>query len=264
MNLCEKKENNNNGMKIMNNKTVKLLQEHRSIRKYTDKPIADFILENILKSAQWAPSSHNVQAYSIIVVKNQSIKKEISEICKSQKWIIECPVFLVFTADFYRLKNCSVMNGKPFYNEEIENLLVGSIDTALAAQNAFIAAKSYGLGGVFIGGVRRNPKRMTELLRLPEYVIPLFGMCLGYPLIDEIPCQKPRLPKHGVIHEETYKTENTTECLKEYERISSDYYTRRTNGMRTEGWTKQMAEYFSEPRQPHLKSFLLDQKIGLN
>lgn len=248
----------------MDNTTIKLLQEHRSIRRYINKPISDFILDNILKSAQWAPSSHNVQAYSIIVVKNQNTKKRVSEICNFQDWIIDCPVFLVFTADFYRLKTSSSMNEKPFCNKEIENLLVGSIDGALSAQNALIAAKSYGLGGVIIGGVRRNPKCMTELLKLPKYVIPLFGMCLGYPLNAEIPWQKPRLPKEAVVHEETYKTKNIIEDLKEYERISADYYTRRTNGNKTEGWTKQMAEYFSKPRQPHLKQYLLDQKIGLD
>ena len=51
------------------------------------------------------------------------------------------------------------MYNQLFYNREIENLLVGSIDAALSAQNTLIAARSYGLGGVFIGGIRRILKK---------------------------------------------------------------------------------------------------------
>src|SRR5699024_10110790 len=144
----------------MKNQIVDLIQSHRSIRRFLKKPIPVEVLEEVLVSAQWAPSSHNVQAYSIISVTVPKMKEEISKICKSQEWVIDCQVFLVFVADFYRLKKVSEMYNENFYNHEIENLLVGSIDVALAAQNTLIAARSYGLGGVIIGGIRRNPEKI--------------------------------------------------------------------------------------------------------
>lgn len=245
----------------MKNETIKLIQNHRSIRKYTDKPISDDILKTIVTSAQWAPSSHNVQAYSIIVIKQHETKRKLSELCGSQKYVETCPVFFVFCADFYRLKLTSDMHSTKFEIDEVENLLVGAVDTALAAQNVFISAKSFGLGGVMIGGIRNHPEEVSKLLHLPPLTIPIMGMCLGYPA--EEPRQKPRLPQHVVVHEERYQTAHIMDGLEEYEAISADYYTKRTNGKRTKGWTQQMSEYLSEPRRPNLKPFIVNQGIRL-
>lgn len=245
----------------MSNNITKLLQSHRSIRRYTDKQIPDHTLKDILSCAQWAPSSHNVQAYSVIIIKNASLKSRLSEICKSQKWVEDCPVFLVFCADFYRFKLTTDMFGNHFELAEVDNLLVGAVDTALAAENVLIAARSYGLGAVFMGGIRNDLPAVKKLLNIPEYVIPLFGMCLGYPA--ETPWQKPRLPQKAVIHNETYKSDHLCNELSKYEAISSDYYVRRTKGKKRIGWARQMAEYFSRARHPDLKTFINKQGIQL-
>lgn len=240
---------------------TKLIQDHRSIRKYTAQPIGEDILQDILASVQWAPSSHNVQAYSVIVVKNEKTKNQLADLCGGQEWVRTCPVFLVFCADFYRLKLACEMHGTQLEIDEVENLIVGAVDTALAAQNALLSARSYGLGGVMIGGIRNHPKEVARLLQLPELTIPIMGMCLGYPAQE--PWQKPRLPRNVVIHDETYQTGNMQAGLEEYEARSADYYNRRTQGKRTTGWTQQMAEYLSRPRRPGLKQFIVEQGIQL-
>jgi nitroreductase len=245
----------------MRNDTIDLLQSHRSIRRYKDQPIPSEILQEVVTAAQWAPSSHNVQAYSIIVVDDEKKKKVLSEVAGSQKYVEVCPVFLVFCADFYRLSLTTKMWDKQFEINQVENVLVAAVDTALAAENALIAARSFGLGGVMIGGIRNNPDRVKELLGLPEYTIPIMGMCLGYP--SQEPWQKPRTPQNIVVHHNQYSPkEEIVNGLKKYEEISSDYYRRRTNGERTDGWTKQMAQYLSNPRRAHMKEFI--KKQGFN
>ena len=245
----------------MKTETVRLIQNHRSIRKYLDKPIDDSILHELLVAAQWAPSSHNVQAYSIIVVKNQDTKNTLSEYCGSQEWVRTCPVFLVFCADLYRLKTACEMNESHYALDGVENLIVGAVDAALSAENVYISAKSYGLGGVMIGGIRNNSQKVVELLKLPEYVIPIVGMCLGYP--SQEPWQKPRLPQYTVVHDEEYNTEIIREGLEEYDKIISDYYFRRTNGQKDKGWTELMADYLSNERRLDLKEFIINQGINL-
>jgi len=242
----------------MRNETVNLLQSHRSIRKYTAQPIPKETLEDILTSAQWAPSSHNVQAYSMIVVDDQKKKKILSEVAGFQKYIEECPIFIVFCADFYRLSLACEKWDSSFEVNEAENILVAAVDTALAAENALIAARSFGLGGVMIGGIRNNPEMVKQLLGLPAYTIPMMGLCLGFP--DQNPWQKPRTPKQAVVHYNQYQSKEEIEReLQIYEEVSSDYYKRRTNGVRTEGWTKQMASYLSRPRRPHIRDFIKKQ-----
>lgn len=246
----------------MKNEATQLIQSHRSIRRFTNEPIPNPILKDLLTSAQWAPSSHNGQAYSIIVVKNQETKKQLSEVCMSQRWVVDCPVFLVFCIDLNRWKLASEIHMANLEIDEIEHLLVGAVDTALAAENLLIAARSQGLSGVFMGGIREDPEKVIDLLKLPQLTFPLFGMCLGYPEGNQ--WQKPRLPQEIVVHYETYNTdEQILSGLKEYDHITADYYTRRTNGQCTDGWTKQMAKYFSEPQIPCLKSILNQQGFKL-
>ncbi|MGP0791023.1 nitroreductase NfsA, partial [Escherichia coli] len=77
------------------------------------------------------------------------------------------------------------------------------VDTAMMAQNALIAAASLGLGGVYIGGLRNNIEAVTKLLKLPQHVLPLFGLCLGWPADN--PDLKPRLPASILLHENSYQ-----------------------------------------------------------
>lgn len=246
---------------LMSSTHLELLKNHRSIRKYSEKPIEDTILKDILSTSQFAPTSHNVQAYSVITVKNQETKLELSNICKSQQWVIDCPVFLVFCADFYRLKLATQKHSVNFEVNEVENLLVGSIDTALAAHNLYIQAKLHGIKGVYMGGLRNDIPKVIELLNIPEYVIPLFGMCLGYP--SDNPKRKPRLPYRAVIHDEVYNTDKTKDYINEYDSIMKEYYIKRTQGKREDTWSSQMAHYLRKPRHPYVTDIIKKQGIGL-
>jgi nitroreductase len=110
---------------------------------------------------------------------------------------------LVFCADFNRISLSLEIENQPVKNlDSVEPFLIATVDTALFAQNVMIASESVGLGGVFIGGIRNKPDQVCELLTIPDYVYPVFGMCLGYPDPHKINEQKPRLPLKAIIHED--------------------------------------------------------------
>lgn len=254
-------KNQNPFTRLFSNETSELIKSHRSIRKYKAEPIPDEVLSDILAAAQWAPTSNNFQAYSIIVVKNTESRKKLSQLCKSQVWVETCPVFLVFCIDYHRLFLACEKNDTSFDISQLDHLLVGCVDTTLAVENAFLTARSHGLGGVMIGAVRKNIEQFSELLKLPRYVIPLVGIALGYP--DEIPQQKPRFPLKGVAHEEYYHEDQVISAIEEYEHITEDYYTKRTDGERTEGWTKNIADYFASKKRPDIKDFVIKQGFNV-
>ncbi|MFD1039341.1 oxygen-insensitive NADPH nitroreductase [Virgibacillus byunsanensis] len=241
----------------INKHVTDLLKSHRSIRKYKNIGIPDDILKDILDTAQWAPSHHNVQAYSIIVIKDKQKKEELSSICAGQKYVRDCPVFLVFCMDFYRIHLACEMYGEKLEVDEVENIIIGSVDTALVAENVLIAASAHQLGGVMIGGIRNDPNKVSQLLNLPPYTMPIMGMCLGYP--DDIPWQKPRLPRQLAIHSEEYDYDSLKDGLVTYEDYSAQYYIKRTKGVKTTGWTKQISNYISQPRRKDLVEYLRKQ-----
>ena len=83
--------------------------------------------------------------------------------------------------------------------------MVALIDASLAAQNAAIAAESMGMGICYIGGIRNDLEAVSELLGLPDRVIPLFGLAVGYP--EGNSDVKPRLPFQAIYHEDSYQKE---------------------------------------------------------
>ena len=119
------------------NDVMNLLQSHRSIRKYTDKPVSVELVKEIIQCAQCASTSNFIQAYTVIHVTDAEKKKEISAVAGGQQWVIDCPLFLVFLRrpEPRKGRPCE-MQGKPFFGDSAENfLLVATVDAALLAQN---------------------------------------------------------------------------------------------------------------------------------
>ncbi|KYG31790.1 oxygen-insensitive NADPH nitroreductase [Alkalihalobacillus trypoxylicola] len=234
-----------------------VIQNHRSIRQYTDQQVSDEIIKDLLQSAKSASTSHNVQAYSIIIVRDVQKKKKLAELTGNQSYVEKCPVFFVLCADYYRLKKVSEWHNQPFEVNELEQVLVGGVDTALVAQNLLLAAEAYGLGGVMIGGIRNQPKEVAELLNLPKYTFPVMGLCIGYPA--QSPELKPRLPESATIFYDEYNEDQLEQAIKEYDQVTEAYYGARTNSQKGEPWSKQMAQHLSKPNRAHLESFIKNQ-----
>jgi len=199
------------------NETLKTMAAHASVRKYKKQDIPKELLSEILDSARQAPTSSNLQAYSIIVIRDPQKKEELAKLCGNQVWIKNCPVFLVMCPDLCRLERICKYRGYDFHDEYIELFVVATVDAALVAQNILLAAESCGLGGVMIGGIRNNPAEVSALLELPDKVYPLMGICLGWP--DTQPMIKPRLQHEIVIQYERYDDAELLRKLQTYDTL---------------------------------------------
>ncbi|MDT8715680.1 NADPH-dependent oxidoreductase [Clostridium sp. 19966] len=223
------------------NDTIRLIQNHRSIRNYLDKDIPEEVLDEILKASQSMPNSINGQQISVIVVKDKKRKSEISAASGSNPWIDQAPVFLIFVADFYKTNIAALKSGKKqVIQESVEGTLAATFDAGLAMGGAIVAAESLGLGIVPIGGVRTNPEEIIRLLELPEYTFPLAGLVIGYPADNS--ALKPRLPLESFAHEETYNKEKVKEAIDTYDKAMEEYYTKR--GDKSTNWSNQVSSIY--------------------
>lgn len=239
------------------NDTIKTILDHRSIRSYKEEMIKDEDLDLIIKAAQAAPSSINGQQVSIIAVKDKARKAKMAELAGGQKWIDEAPVFLVFASDFYRAKLAAEKNGVDLViTEDLESIIVGSVDVGLAMGNAINAAESLGLGIVPIGGIRNKPREIIELLELPKYVYPICGLCIGYP--KDRSAQKPRLPKEAVYHEEKYN-KDLREIIDRYDEEMSQYMKERTNGESDRNWSQGVSQIYKQVYFPEVSPSIKEQ-----
>lgn len=233
---------------------IELLKQHTSVRSYTDEPIDDETLVQILEAGQHASSSHFVQAYSVIRVTDEAKKAQLAQLSNNERQIQSAPITLLFCADLKRLEIVSELHQTEFSGDTAENLLVSVIDTALFAQNVAVAAESKGYGICYIGGVRNEIEAISHLFELPHYVLPLFAMTIGVPVKkNEV---KPRLPLSVVLHENTYSVDHFADDLRAYDELINKYYQSRSTNNRDATWTKEMAQFFRKPRREFMKQFI--------
>ncbi len=246
----------NNPNEPVNNDTLSLLMKHTSVRQFQDKPISEEQLAAIIGAGQMASTSSNVQAYTVIAVTDSALKSELAGLAGNQAYIEQCPVFLIWCADMYRLHEVTKphVQGAATYENSTENFIVATVDVALAAQNAAVASESLGLGIVYIGGIRNNIAEVSELLELPELVYPVFGMCLGYPA--GVNGLRPRLPQQAILHRNKYNARAAVEQVKVYDEVTTKYMHERTKGVKETPWSAIMAERLAQPVRLHMKEFL--------
>jgi FMN reductase (NADPH) len=245
----------------MNNPTIDLIHQHGSVREYKADPIPEGWIEIIITAGQRASTSSNLQTYSAIVTTDTEKKKILQEISGGQKHISQAPVFILWCADFSRLKRVCDLQGYQIEASFMENFMVAAVDAAIAMQNAALAAESMGLGICYIGALRNDPDAVIKLFDLPELVFPVAGMTLGWP--KEPPFIRPRLPLGAILHRETYQSDDR-DFLEEYDKemIATGIYLGRQGESKIDpsqyGWMEHSARRSSKPSRPHLRDSIVN------
>lgn len=239
--------------------TIETLLNRVSVRDYEDRPVDDATVDAVLKAAFRAPTSSNIQSYSVIVVRDPAIREKLYPITGNQKHILTAPVFLAFCADLTRIEEAARRNGHTLDNNNFEVGLVSSVDAALVGMAAYVAAESVGLAGVMIGAVRNDLNATAEALALPNRVYCLFGMCLGWP--GKVPPQKPRMEYPSVVHYDHYGNQpqlagTPSTALDRYDAELAEHYTSRGIKTTPDSWTADMDKKFKARLRDELKQQL--------
>jgi len=179
------------------------LLNRKTIRKYSEKPVEDKLLKEILIKGCRASTTGNMQVYSIVVTRDEAKKMELLPFHFNQKIIKEAPVVLTFCADFNRFnKWCLERKAEPGYDNFL-SFFTAAIDALLVAQTVCIAAEDEGLGICYLGTTTYMAHKIIEALKLPRGVVPVTTVTMGWPA--ENPDQPDRLPLEAVVHNETYQ-----------------------------------------------------------
>jgi len=223
---------------------VTSLLAHRSVRRFTSEPLPEGAVELLVASAQSASSSSNLQLWSVIDVRDPARRAALYEVAGRQAHILECPSLLVWVADLNRPTALAEQQGTGHAGlDYLEMFLMASIDTALAAQNAVVAAEALGFGVVYIGALRNDPERVAEVLGLPQRAYAVFGLCVGWPHAEAEGAVKPRLPRSVVLHRDEYQSVAAQRSvLEEYDERMSAFYTQQRMPVPAGGWSRHSSE----------------------
>ena len=189
---------------------------HRSHRRYLPRPIAPDLLRLLCACALAAPSKSDLQQCDIIIVSDATIRKSIVSFIREMPWINDAPVFLVFAANGRRLPAISKLRGKPFPNDHLDLFFNAVVDAAIALATFIRAAEAVGLGCCPISAIRDHPRAVSDLLHLPDRVIPVAGLCVGWPAqAGEI---TPRLSLSTTVIENKYGADDLAAEIDAYDR----------------------------------------------
>ena len=211
---------------------ISTMKERRSIRKYSDRPVSEELINELLSVAMRASNTGNMQLYSVVVTRDEENKKKLSPAHFNQPMITEAPVVLTFCADANRFVKWAEQRNAHAGFDNLQTFMTASIDAMLFAEAFAEAAEEKGLGICYLGTTTYNAGKIIDVLNLPELVVPITTITVGYPK-EPFPAVSERLPLEAVMHKEQYsdyspesidilyKEKEELEVNKEFTRINN-------------------------------------------
>ena len=193
-----------------------LMMKRRSVRAFQDQEIPEPVIEKLLDVANNAPSGGNIQPLSFILVRSPEGRGKLAELAGGQPWVKNAPLSMIFCLDFYRVKKWAEMCQTDFRGEQaLNHFLIAYADLMAAAQNVVILAEDFGLCSVYIGSIQHEIDDTRKYFEIPEYVLPMMLLTLGYP--KSIPRTIPKLKKEAIVHQEKYRIPEDEEIRKAFD-----------------------------------------------
>ncbi len=242
--------------------------EHRSHRRYAERPVPPELLQVLFACAFSAPSKSDLQQADIIHVSDAARRRAIVETIPDMPWIMNAPVFLIFCANNRRIRQIGDWRGKPFVNEHLDHFMNAAVDAGLVMMNFIRAAEAAGLGTCPISAVRNRADTVSGVLELPQGVFPVAGLCAGYP--TEAGRITPRLSLNVTVHEDRYSESELRERIEAYDRRRHAVlpYRRQRNIERFGeapfyGWSEDKARQYAVPERTDFGAFIRKQGFSL-
>jgi nitroreductase len=169
---------------------IQAIATRRSVRRFTQKPVDDKIIKQIIELGNLAPSAGNLQPRDFVVVKNQETKDKLTQAALNQRFISQASHVIVVCANMKRVT--------PYGNRGHELYTIQ--DTAAAIQNMLLAIVDFGLASCWVGAFNEN--MVVDLLELPSFIRPVAILPIGYSDVGHK--DSSRIPADDLIHFEKW------------------------------------------------------------
>ncbi len=157
---------------------MQAIKDRRSVRAYSDRPVAESDLEQILEAARLAPSASNRQAWKFIVVTDAGVRQQLCEASRNQAFVAQAPVVIAAVAlEPERLMPCGVA--------------AAPVDLSIAVDHMTLVAVALDLGTCWIGAF--DQERAREILAVPAELQIVALLPLGYPADEPRPKSRKQL-----------------------------------------------------------------------
>jgi FMN reductase [NAD(P)H] len=236
------------------------LAARRVLRRYRPEPVAPALVRLVCAAALSAPSKSDLQQADILIVRDAAKRAAIEALLPEMPWVKEAPAFLVFLANGRRLPRLAAARGKPFPNHHLDMFFNACVDAGIVLSAFIRAADAIGLGCCPISVIRDHAATVSELLALPERVIPVAGMTLGWPA--ENGYISPRLPLAVTLHEDSFQDDGLLAQVDAYDRRRAGIHKYRPRDPARwgeaafYGWSEDKARQYGVPQRADFGAFV--------
>lgn len=147
-----------------------------SVRQYNDRPISADTLETLLKAGMAAPTAVNKQPWAFVVTTGRDALDSLATL---QPRLQTAAAAITVCGDMTRAIEGE---GRDFWVQ----------DCSAATENILLAAHALGLGAVWTGvyPIAERIDNVSRALALPDSVVPMCIIAVGYPVADQEPKDK--------------------------------------------------------------------------
>lgn len=226
-------------------KNVDFFEQRRSVRRFSDREVSESMLDGILAAAMKAPTCGNMQLYSVVVTRDPEMLARIAPAHFSQPASTGCKVLLTVCADFNRFTRWCQISGADAGFDNFLSFTSAWADAMIYAQQVVTLAEMQGLGTCYLGTVTYNAPAISQILELPDMVVPVAAIALGWP--SEAGDETERLDLRAVVHREKYRRDSDEEISALF-RVKEEYEPNK--GYVAENGKENLAQVFAEVRYP--------------
>jgi nitroreductase/FMN reductase [NAD(P)H] len=241
----------------------------RVCRKYEARDVAPDLVRLLCACALSAPTKSDLQQSDILIIRDKEKRHAIGALLPEMPWLPEAPVFVIFLANGRRTPQIAAMRGKPFPNDHLDLFFNATVDAAIVLSSFVHAAEAAGLGCCPISMIRDHAERIADMFSLPDKVVPVAGLTLGWPA--EEGALSPRLPLSVTVHEERYAETDLAAKIDGYDRrrAASRPYRRQREPERFGtaafyGWSEDKARQYARPQRADFGAFVRRQGFNLD
>lgn len=240
----------------------------RTIRAYDqEREIDPTLINALIAKAAHAPNTGNMQLYTAVLTTDPDEIRALAPAHFSQPAITGAKAVMTFCLDLRRYHSWCVLGGAEPGLNNLQGYTWAVMDTAIFAQQFVTLAELAGLGTCYLGTTTYNAPMIASQLNLPQGVVPLLTVTLGYPA--ESPELSERLNTEAILHIGKYHDMSADEIRDTYaEKESMESYRKFV----TDNGKENLAQVYADIRYPRaaneqfsavLKEFLKNQGIDI-
>lgn len=245
------------------------MAEHRVCRRYEARDVTPELVRLLCACALSAPTKSDLQQSDILIIRDKEKRHAIGALLPEMPWLTGAPVFIIVLGSSRRTPQIAAMRGKPFPNDHLDLLFNATVDAAIVLASLVHAAEAVGLGCCPISMIRDHAQTIAGMFALPEKVVPVAGLTLGWPA--EEGTLSPRLPLSVTVHEERYAETDLAAKIDAYDqrRAALRPYRKQREPERFGkaefyGWSEDKARQYARPQRADFGAFVRRQGFKLD